>query len=240
MATAAPPPSDTVDLGRCFTFVTEDPDWLTKVLVGGLFALLAAVLVGLPFLFGYWGRTLRNVATGQPRPLPEWDDLGGIFSDGLRLLGVYLVYTLGLTMALSALGCVFMVPLVILGGGGNMDDGPGALVAALGGFGTLLFYAVAMIAGLAALAYVPAALARAALRDSFSEGFAWREITAFIRANLGNYALSLVIYLVASFLSQFGMILCCIGLFPAVFWSQQVLAYGLGETIRLNPTSAQA
>jgi hypothetical protein len=239
MATAAPPPSDTIDFGRCFTFVTEDPEWLTKILVGGLFTLLSAVLVGIPFVLGYWGRTLRNVAAAEPRPLPAWDDLGGIFSDGLRLLGVYLVYTLGLTMALAALGCVFMAPLVALGGAGRLDDGPGALVAALGGLGTLLFYAVVLVVSLAALVYLPAAMARAALRDSFSEGFSWREITGFIRANLGNYALALVVYLLASFLSQFGMILCCVGLFPAAFWSYQILAYALGETVRLNPTSVQ-
>jgi hypothetical protein len=82
--------------------------------------------------------------------------------------------------------------------------------------------------------YLPAALARSALRDSFSQGFAWREIVAFIRANLGNYALALVVYLVASFLSQFGSILCCIGIFPAAFWAYEVLAFGLGETVRLG------
>jgi hypothetical protein len=81
------------------------------------------------------------------------------------------------------------------------------------------------------------ALTRAALRDSFSEGFAWRPIVAFIQANLGNYALALVLYLVASFLSQFAVILCCVGIFPAAFWSYLILGYGLGETVRLNPTS---
>ena len=32
MATAAPPPSESIDFGRCFTFVTEDPAWVTKIL----------------------------------------------------------------------------------------------------------------------------------------------------------------------------------------------------------------
>jgi hypothetical protein len=238
MATATPPVSNTIDFARPFTFVTEDPEWITKILVGGLFTLLSAVLVGLPFVLGYWGRTLRNVAAGQPRPLPAWDDLGGIFGDGLRLLGVYLAYTIGLVTALAALSCVFVAPLALAGSAG-LDEGPEALFAALGGLGTLLFYVVVMVVSLAAMVYLPAALARAALRDSFSEGFAWRSIVAFIQANLGNYALALVIYLLASFLSQFGVILCCVGIFPAGFWSYLALAHGLGETIRLNPTSVQ-
>jgi len=234
MATAAPPPSESIDFGRCFTFVTEDPAWVTKILVGGLFTLLSAVLVGIPFLLGYWGRTLKNVAAGERHPLPEWDDLGGIFNDGLRLFGVYVVYGLGLALAMGALGCLIMVPFVAMGSAGGMDGGPAALFAALGGLGVLLFYLVIFVVSILGVVYLPAALARAALRDSFSEGFAWREIVAFIRANLGNYALALVVYLVASFLSQFGMILCCIGLFPAAFWAYEVLAFALGETVRIG------
>jgi hypothetical protein len=87
------------------------------------------------------------------------------------------------------------------------------------------------------MVYLPAAMTRSALRDSFSEGFAFREIARFIQANLGNYALTIVVYLVASFVSQFGAILCCVGVFPAAFWAYEILAYALGETVRLNPTS---
>lgn len=233
MATAAPGPSGTVDFGRCFTFVTEDPEWVTKVLLGGLFTLLSAVLVGVPFIMGYWGRTMKNVAAGQPRPLPAWDDLGGIFSDGLRLVGVYLVYTLGLMLVMGLVGGVLMVPLIALG---STDGGDGA-AAALGGLGILLFYGMVLLVSLAAIVFLPAALVRSVMRESFSEGFAWQPIVGFIQANLGNYALSLVIYLLASFLSQFGMILCCVGIFPLAFWAYLVLAYGLGETVRLNPSS---
>lgn len=240
MATAAPAPSGTVDFGRCFTFLTEDPAWLTKILVGGLFTLLTTVLVGVPFILGYWARTLKNVAAGKQHPLPEWDDLGGIFSDGLRLVGVYLVYAIGIVVALGLIGGVLIVPFIALGASGALDDDAGGLVAALGGLGTLLLWAIIMVTSLAAVVYLPAAMARTALRDSFSEGFAWREIAGFIRVNLGNYALALVIYLVASFLSQFGMILCCVGIFPLGFWSYQILAYALGETVRLNPTSVQS
>ena len=68
-----------------------------------------------------------------------------------------------------------------------------------------------------------------------ADGFAWRENFAFIKANLANYALSLVSYLVAGFLAQFGVLLCCVGVFPAAFWSYLVLASALGQTARLSP-----
>ena len=63
-----------------------------------------------------------------------------------------------------------------------------------------------------------------------------REILAFMRANLGNYLISLVIYLIASFLSQFGIVLCCVGIFPAAFWGYMVLAVAIGQTVRLSPS----
>jgi hypothetical protein len=233
MATAPAGPTGSVDFGRTFTFVTEDPDWITKILVGGLFTLLSAILVGIPFVFGYWARTVKNVAAGQARPLPTWDDLGGIFSDGLRLLGVYVVYGLALSLGIGLVAGVVIIPFVAMGA----TDGGEGPAAALGGIGILVLYAVILLVSLLALVYLPAALLRSALRDSFAEGFAVREIVAFIQANLGNYALAVVIYILASVLSQFGMILCCVGIFPAGFWSYLVLGHGLGETVRLNPGS---
>ena len=68
-----------------------------------------------------------------------------------------------------------------VGKGGEMDGGPEALFAALGGLGMLLFYGVVMLVSLGAMIYLPAALVRAAMRDSFAEGFAWREVFGFIK-----------------------------------------------------------
>jgi len=174
------------DFGRSFTFTKEDPDWVSKILLGGVAALACSLLIGIPFVAGYLGRTLVNVAKDAPRPLPEWDDLGGLWSEGLRLYGLLLVVSLATAI------------------------------------------------------YVPAALVRSALSGSFAAGLEWRENIAFIKANLANYALSLVAYLVAGFIAQFGFLLCCVGLFPAVFWSYLVLAVSLGQTARLAGASPRA
>jgi hypothetical protein len=232
MSSAAPAPAGSVDFGRCFTFLTEDPEWVKKVLIGGAFALACSLLVGIPFVLGYFGRTLQRAAAGEARPLPDWDDLGGIFSDGLRLTAVYLLYTLAVLAAVAALGCVVALPLLALSGAGASD-----VLGLLGGFGIVAAYGVLMVGSLALAVYLPAALARSALRGTVGDGFAWREILGFIRANLGNYLLSLVVFLLASFVSQFGLLLCCVGIFPAVFWSYLVLAVALGQTVRLSPVA---
>jgi len=238
MSTAPPAPSGTVDLGRAFTAVTQDPDWIKKVLLGGVFGLLCAVLVGIPFVLGYWSRTLRGVVAGAARPLPDWDDLGGLFGEGLRLTGVYLAYVLAVFLVAGALGCLVASPFMLLGGAHRSAEFDASqAIGAAGGLAMVAFYGLFMIAMLAMALYLPAALARASLRGTMADGFDWRAVVEFIRANLGNYLLSIVAYIAASVVAQFGFILCCVGLFPAAFWSYLVFAFALGDTIRLNPAS---
>jgi len=237
MATEAPVPSGSIDFARCYTFLTEDPEWIVKVLIGGLFALLSSVLVGLPFVLGYVGRTMRRVAAGDERPLPAWDDLGGIFNDGLRLFGVQMVYSLGFGAVLAGVGCVLGAGVFGLGAAAGQGRGVEDVTAVVAPLGFVAFYGLVLVVALALAVYLPAALARTAMRASFAEGFNWGANVAFIRANVGNYALSVVAYLVAGFVAQFGIILCFVGLFPAAFWSYLVAAHGLGQTVRLNPTS---
>jgi len=188
------------------------------------------ILVGVPFVLGYFSRTLRNVAAGTRPELPEWDDLGGIFEEGLRLTAVYVVYTLGILVLIGVFAGAVLVPVFVVSGGGEPSD----LLAGLGALGIVALYGVILLVSLATALYLPAALARSALRGSVSEAFAWRENLEFIKANLANYALSLVSYLVAGFLAQFGILLCCVGVFPAGFWSYLVLASALGQTARLS------
>lgn len=235
MATAAPGAArGGIDFGRAFTFVSEDPEWIKKVLIGGAFTLACALLVGIPFVLGYFARTLKNVAAGAERPLPPWDDLGGIFEQGLRLAVVYLGHALGVVVVAAALAMAILLPARASSHAGAAGDALGALSA----FGLIALYGAIMLFSLLLAVYLPAAMTRTTLHGRVSDGFAWRENVAFIRANLSNYLLTLVAYLVASFVAQFGVLLCCVGVFPAAFWGYLVMAHGLGQTVRLSSTPA--
>jgi len=236
-ATPTPAGSGTIDFAKCFTFAVEDPDWVKKILFGGLFTLLSALIVGIFFVSGYWVRFLRRVVAGEPRPLPEWDDLGGIFNDGLKVVGVYFTYVAGVIVVVMALGCAAGLLGAGIGSLSRASEGASSAAAAIGGLGMAAAYGLLMLLGLVLAVFLTAVFVRVVLKDRFSEAFAFREHLAFIKANLANYALSLVVYLVANFASQFGALLCCVGLFPAVFWSYLIFGYALGETVRLNPRS---
>ncbi len=232
MTTPTASPQRGIDFARAFTFVPEDPGWIRKILIGGAFTLACSILIGFPFVFGYSSRTFRNVAAGAVRPLPEWDDLSGIFEEGLRLTLAYFAHTLAVVAVFGAFAAVLLAPMFMMS---TAPEKASEALGAAGAFGMVALYASCAIVGIALAVYLPSALARASLAGRVGAAFEFRENLAFIRDNLGSYALALVAYLVASFLSQFGFLLCCVGVFPAVFWSHLVLAHTIGETVRLSP-----
>jgi hypothetical protein len=217
------------EFGRAFTFTFEDPDWIKKIAIGGVFTLLASLIIGVFFILGYMVRIVRNVANGAPRPLPEWDDLGGIFNDGLAPLGAYLAYGLGVAVLLSPFFCMmaFAGPML-----GNNDGGAaaGAVIA----IGAVVFYGCVFLMSFALWVWLPAAFLRVALAGRFGAAFEFGEILAFIKRHLVNYLLTLAAMLVAGFLAQFGIILCCIGVFATGFLANCILAFNLGELARLD------
>jgi Protein of unknown function (DUF4013) len=195
--------------------------------MGSLFSILSIFLVGGIFVAGYAMRIVRRAARGETYPLPEWDDLGGMFMEGLSAMGAYLAHILPIVLAVV----VVAVPAAILGGR-HGDSSPAV---------ALLIIPLGLIAGiivLAVLFYFPAAFTRMAVAERFGAAFEVGENWAFLRRNIMNYLLAIVVFLVANFISQFGILLFCIGIIPATFWCQCVGAYAMGEVVFRDPNRA--
>ena len=228
MATAATPGDTTyIDFGRAFKFYFEDPDWVRKTITGGLFYLLAIVLVGLPFVAGYVIQVTRRTARGEARPLPEWENYGELFSEGLQMIGLYLLHILAAAVLPGALGCVF----ALVGGAASRSNAAGGVAA----LGMMISQLILMVVMLAVAVYFPAAYLRTALSGRFSAGLEVRENIELIKRSPGNYFLAFAIYIVTNFIAQFGALACCIGFFPAAFWSMCVAGWAMGEVARRDP-----
>ena len=65
-----------MDIGKAFSYVFEDEQWISKVLIGGLLIWIPIVNFA---VFGYMIKVAQNVAQGNPRPLPEWGEFGDHF-----------------------------------------------------------------------------------------------------------------------------------------------------------------
>jgi len=218
----APSQSPYLDFGKPFTFVFEDPDWLKKILIGGLFYLASFILIGLFFLLGYCAKLARNVAAGVARPLPEWDNLGDYFVEGLKLAVIAIIYAIPFVL-------IFMIPLIGAGIAESVGGSDDFAAAIFGGFGCLMVPVILIL-----VFWIPVALLFAAVSGRFEEGFNFSAIFGFIKNNFVNYLLAILINLVGNFISQFGVILLCIGVLFTAFWSMLVSTYAFADAYRLR------
>ncbi len=214
-----------MDIGKAFTYLFEDENWLIKLLIGGVL-LFIPIVNFIPI--GYALTALRNVAEGKERPLPEWDNWGGYFTKGL------MVFLAGLLYAL---------PLLILAGvGGAFSAIAGAreegFLVSLAALCVTLLYCLMSIYGLALSFWLPGALTHYAFKGEFGAFFSFGEIFRYITSGLGNYLVAWIISLVASFLASFGTILCVVGVVFTSFWAYLAWAHLFGQVWRLASEKA--
>ena len=212
------------DFAKPFTFLFDDPRWPQKVLIGGLFFLLAFLIVGWFFIMGYVARMVRNVVAGVERPLPEWDDLGEYFTEGLRLTGVALVYFAPIALLAIAIG----LPGALL----SNADTEG--IRNLGGGMLGCSWCLIVPLALGITFFLPASLLWVTMKQRFGAAFELGEIWRFIRENIGNYLLAIVVYLIARFVGGLGVLLLCIGVIFTAFWEVLISAHAFAQAYRLS------
>ncbi len=212
------------DFIKPFAFVFQDRQWVNKILIGGLFELAAVFIVGIFFVMGYCAQLARNVIEGLESPLPEWDNLGEYFSEGLKLAAIVLIYTLPLIIFAAAV----FVPAIVMAGS-NHD-----VLSNLGGGMMTCAWCIFFPLSLLFAFYIPGALLFAVVERDFGAAFQVGRILGFIRDNLGNYVVAFVVYMVARFAAPLGLILCCIGVVFTSFWAFLIMTHAFAQTWRLR------
>lgn len=205
-----------MDIGKSFSYVFEDPEWLNKILIGSLVflvsMLLTPILVGILGFFiitGYALEVLANVRRGDPRPLPAWRDRWGEWLVlGLKLMVVTLVW------ALPAI--LLSIPMGI---GGALTDSQGGEV--IGGLLIAGFGCLVLIWSLLLLLVTPAIYLRLAETEDMGSALRFGEIIGFTRDNIGDVLIAVIVYFLASLVitligGMVGTLLCLVGLIITV------------------------
>lgn len=160
-----------------------------------------AALVGLVCRFlvlGYLRRTAKGILDGTADGLPAWDRTGDDIVEGLKLwlvslalflpaIGVTALFTL-LFMALTSAKMAWL-PLVVVG--------PPALVITL--------------------FYLPAGLLATVAEEDALAAFNVEHVTHVIERAFGPYAIAFLVAIGAEILAQFGLVICCVGIFATRF-----------------------
>jgi hypothetical protein len=210
-----------MDIGRSFTFMFDDEKWIEKIAIGGLLFLTVAIplvniFTGL-VIVGYTLRLLKNVADGDPTPLPAWDDWGGDWMKGLMVALAAIIYSIPIILIsvfTSLMGAV-------VGQAQNAEGLVGVCAAGLSCLSGLWGLAVAIVFPAAVIKYVD--------EGEFSSFFKFSDIFRFISDNLSNYIVALLLIIVARIIGGLGVILCVIGVFLTMFWSTLVMGHLLGQ-----------
>lgn len=225
-----------MDIGKSFSYVFEDPKWMMKILIGGIVLFIPIVNFA---VIGYMLTTIKNVADGQANPLPEWGEFGAHFMKGLYGFVGALIYFAPMILLYC---CMFVLTFVASAGAGaaGSRNGGDAIASAVG----LVTICIQCIAGLYALiagitVYAP--LTRFAMSaNQLSIFWDFRNNFNFIKNNMGNYVMALLIAIVASFIAQFGIILCVVGVLFTSFWANMVSAYNFGTLWRTAQSQGTA
>lgn len=181
-----------MDIQRAFTFITDDPNWVTKIGIMVAISFVAPFLLGLPYLLvvGYSIQVAANTRKGVDNVLPEWDDWGQKFMDGLYVALARFVYTLPVWLLFCA---YFFIAILGAGSGANED----VLGAILGG-GFLVLFCLMFLFAIALIFVNPGIIIQYIRTNSPGSMFSVGEVLGIVRNNVGDIGIMLVALIGAS------------------------------------------
>lgn len=217
-----------LDIGKAFTFPMEDQKWVAKLAIGGGLLLAGFItLIGwiftVPVIFGYLVNLTRNVINGHPQPLPEWDNWGERWIEGIKAIAVSIVYSLPAIVV----SLITTIPGSILSGSSNNG------AATAGGLLSLAGSCLNFILGILVAIIIPAAIARFAIAGNIGDALKFGEILATVRQNIGMYiVIALFSTFVAGFIGAIGLIACFIGAAFTSFYAYLMTYHLYGQAHR--------
>lgn len=234
-----------MDVGKSFTYMFEDKDWIVKILIGGAIIFLGAIfswvlliplIAALAIVFGYMLAVLRNVYDGSPMPLPKWENFGELFTRGIKAVIGLFIWSLP---AVVLFICAY-VP-IIMAGAANNGDTSSAGSGILGLVGTCIM-CVAIVVAVAISLFVYAPLTNFAISNQINTFWDFGGNWKFIQVNLGNYVIAWLLgSLVAGFIaSAVGSITCGLLAVFASFWSMLVTAHLFGQYARAGSSASSS
>lgn len=207
-----------MDYGKSFTFVFEDDNWISKFAIGVLVSLVPIVNFA---SYGYMIQLLKNVRDGQEDPLPEWDDFGKLFVDGIKFIAGYLVYWIPVILL-----SFVMIPVAIAADNGGVSGDAFGIVM-------MCVSCVIFILVFVPMLFYPALFVQYAKDDQIGDMFRFSDMWDLFKADSANYVIILLmVFFVLGFIASFGILLCFIGIFLTTWWAQLASAHMIGQLAR--------
>lgn len=188
-----------INLNEVLMFPIKDAEARKHLLIGALVALAAFIIPVLPYLaiVGYSALIARQVLRGEsPRMIP-WEDWSGMLTNGLKLFGVRMIYSLPIILlALPVMLIGFAVPFVAAG----MDSREAEIFFVLFPLIITGFICLIIPLSIPLALIIPAAEIHTVDTDNFSAAFQFKDWWGIFRANLSGFIAAFGVYYIASIL----------------------------------------
>lgn len=224
----------TYDLPALLRFPFRQEGWEGKlgIGVGLLLASFFVPFIPAVFVYGYLIRVMRGAIDRGELGLPEWEDWGGLFSDGLRALVVGVSFLLPGIIVLTLGTCMYcgsfaMLPFVE-GGGASAGASEGVFTLWLMFVMMVFFISLALGSVLSLLGAVPIPVAAASMATEERLGAAYRlrNLVRAMAANPMSYFGAWVVFFGLNAILYLGMTIAYYTLFLACLFP--LLASPLG------------
>jgi hypothetical protein len=206
-----------MDFGLAFSYVFKDPNWLKKIAIISLVALIP--IIGQIIVLGWSLEITKRVMNRNPEVLPDLD-FGGDLTRGFMAFIISFVYTLPITL-FSGLTSIFGTVMT--------NTGNDEVVLGIFSLVTICLSVFAVIYGIFVGLLLPAAFARYLAKDSIGAAFDFAEVFKMVQLNLGTYFIVLLGSIVAGFIAPMGLIACIIGAMLTYTYSLAVMGHFYGQ-----------
>jgi len=211
-----------MEYGKAFAFMTDEPDWVTKFLIAAFMPLVP--LVGPFLLLGYAFEITRRVIKQETPTLPDWADFGDYLKKGAVTMIIWVVYTLPFVLIV---GCLNIPTIVLMQNSDATAQLAGQALGFCGGCLGILF-------GIFANLVIPAAIGHSASRGSLGAAFQLGDIATIVRTKPAVYlVIAIIITLLSFILLPIGFLLCVVGVFVFAAFINIAAAHLYGQAYRV-------